>query len=775
MESWHSKSTKKHLETLAKLTPQKRISRYNTPMTPDDPNLSPPATLSKNLSGLTARPHLMRQYELVERVRAYDPDVNEDLLNRAYVFSMQAHGTQTRASGDPYFSHPLEVAGLLTDMKMDSTTIATALLHDTVEDTLASLDDIQKQFGPNVARLVDGVTKLSRIEFQSDQAKQADNFRKLILAMSEDIRVLLIKLADRLHNMRTLRHLKDADKRRRIARETLEIYAPLAERIGIEKMQDELEDIAFAELHPEGRDSIIARLNFLRSEGGDIAQKVMNELTKVLKEGGVKAEVAGREKTPYSIWRKMQRKNVAFEQLSDIMAFRVIVDSVEHCYQALGIIHSTYHVIPGRFKDYISTPKPNKYQSLHTGIIGPERQRIEVQIRTGVMHETAELGVAAHWEYKDGSPSKEGLQYRWLRELLDIVEHAQKPEEFLENTKLELFQDQVFCFTPKGDLIALPRGATPVDFAYGVHSKVGDACVGAKVNGRMVPLRTALRNGDQVDVITQKGGTPSPAWERFVVTGKAKSCIRRFVRTQQRTEFVLLGRSILDKLCKQENVDFSEKAFDNIAKNFQSGSLEDLFANVGASLQPARDVFKAAYPAHLLKPAEKIEKSPSTTIKAKPVGRATGAPLTLKGLIPGMAVHYARCCHPLPGDPIVGIVTTGKGVTVHTTDCETLESFARTPERWIDVGWGDAHGKERELIGRLNVVVTNQPNSFGALTTTIGKNNGNITNLKITNRTPDFFDVLVDIEVKDAKHLTMIIAALRASSSINSVERTKGR
>ncbi len=718
------------------------------------------------------RPHLMRQYELVERVRAYDPTVNEDLLNRAYVFSMQAHGTQTRASGDPYFSHPLEVAGILTDMKMDSTTIATALLHDTVEDTLASLEDIQKQFGPNVGRLVDGVTKLSRIELQTDQAKQAENFRKLVVAMSEDIRVLLVKLADRLHNMRTLHHLKDPDKRRRIARETIDIYAPLAQRIGIEKMQDELEDLAFAELNPDARNSIVARLNFLRSEGEAIADKVMKELKDVLEKSGVKADVAGREKTPYSIWRKMQRKNVGFEQLSDIMAFRILVDSVEQCYQGLGVIHSHYHVIPGRFKDYISTPKPNRYQSLHTGIMGPERQRIEIQIRSHEMHEIAELGVAAHWGYKAGAPRTDGLQYRWLRELLDIVEHAQKPEEFLENTKLELFQDQVFCFSPKGDLIALPRGATPVDFAYAIHGRVGDACVGAKVNGRMVPLRTALRNGDQVEIVTQKGGTPSPAWERFVVTGKAKSCIRRFIRTQQRTEYMLLGKSMLEKLCKQESVDFSEKAFEAIAKNFQSATFDDLLANIGASLQPAREIFNAAYPNHKLKPVEKITDKPLITAKAKIKG---GGPLTLKGLIPGMAVHYARCCHPLPGDSIVGIVTTGKGVTIHTTDCETLESFTRAPERWIDVGWSDEKDKSEGMIGRLDVVLINQPNSFGAMTTVIGKNNGNITNMKITNRTPEFFDILVDVEVKDTAHLTNIIAALRANSAVNSVDRTKGR
>ncbi|MFA4994606.1 MAG: bifunctional (p)ppGpp synthetase/guanosine-3',5'-bis(diphosphate) 3'-pyrophosphohydrolase [Bdellovibrionales bacterium] len=721
------------------------------------------------------RSHLMRQYELVERVRSYDPDVNEDLLNRAYVFSMQAHGSQTRASGDPFFSHPLEVAGILTEMKMDSTTIATALLHDTVEDTLASLDDIQKQFGPGVARLVDGVTKLSRIELQTDQGAQAENFRKLVVAMSEDIRVLLVKLADRLHNMRTLRHLKDPEKRRRIARETLDIYAPLAQRIGIEKMQDELEDLAFGELNPDARDSIIARLNFLRHEGGAIAQKVLKELHSLLDESGIPATVEGREKTPYSVWRKMQRKNVGFEQLSDIMAFRILVDSPDQCYHALGVIHSHYHVIPGRFKDYISTPKPNRYQSLHTGIMGPEQQRIEIQIRTREMHEVAELGVAAHWGYKQdnqGAPRTDGLQYRWLRELLDIVEHAQKPEEFLENTKLELFQDQVFCFSPKGDLIALPNGASPVDFAYAIHGRVGDACVGAKVNGRMVPLRTVLRNGDQVEIVTQKGSTPSPTWERFVVTGKAKSCIRRFIRSQQRTEYVLLGKSILEKVCKQEGVDFSDKAFEAIAKNFQSVTAEDLFAGIGASLHPVREVFNAAFPDHRPK---QPEKSAGKGVTVKPKTSKNSAPLTLKGLIPGMAVHYARCCHPLPGDPIVGIVTTGKGVTIHTTDCETLESFVRSPERWIDVGWNDEKDKVELMVGRLDVVLINRPNSLATMTTIIAKNNGNIFNMKITNRTPEFFDITVDVEVHDLKHLTIIIAALRASSSINSVERTKGR
>ena len=721
---------------------------------------------------------MMRQYELVERVKSYDPNVNEELLNRAYVFAMMAHGSQTRASGDPYFSHPLEVAGILTDMKMDTATIVTALLHDTVEDTLASPEDIQKKFGPEIARLVDGVTKLSRIEFQNDQAKQAENFRKLVLAMSEDIRVLLVKLADRLHNMRTLHHIPKPEKRRRIARETMEIYAPLAERIGIEKMQDELEDLSFAELNADARDSIVARLNYLRSEGGDVVSKVIAELKDALKQGGVDAAVSGREKSAYSIWRKMQRKNVTFEQLSDIMAFRIVVGSVDQCYQALGVIHSRYPVVPGRFKDYISTPKPNHYRSLHTGIIGPERQRIEIQIRTQDMHEVAELGVAAHWAYKSEAERVESKHYRWLRELVEIVEQAQKPEEFLEHTKLELFQDQVFCFSPKGDLIALPRGATPVDFAYAVHSALGDTCVGAKVNARMVPLRTQLQNGDQVEIVTQKGSMPSPQWERFVVSGKARAHIRKFVRTQQRTEYIVLGRNILERVFRQEGVDFSEKALEQIHAQFQAQSLDDLYANIGASLQSPRDVFAAAAPEHRTKQHQErtaaLAAALTTKVRHKDT-RAVNQPLTLRGLIPGMAVHYARCCHPIPGDPIVGIVTTGKGVTVHTSDCETLESFAQMPERWIDVAWDDGHGKEAKMVGRLVVVLLNLPNSLGAVTTIIGKAGGNIINFKITNRSVDFFDMLIDIEVRDVKHLTMIVAALRANTMINSVERAKAR
>jgi GTP diphosphokinase / guanosine-3',5'-bis(diphosphate) 3'-diphosphatase len=712
---------------------------------------------------------MMRQFELVERVKSYDPTADEDALNRAYVFSMKAHGAQLRDSGDPYFSHPVEVAGILAQMKLDTASIVTGLLHDTVEDTVATLDDIKRVSGPEIARLVDGVTKLSRIELQSDQTKQAENFRKLVLAMSEDIRVLLVKLADRLHNMQTLRFLKNDERRRRIARETMDIYAPLAERLGMHRMQDELEDLAFAELHPDARASILARLGFLRDKGAAVVPRILDELDRKLKQGGLSGGVvSGREKSAYSIWRKMQRKNVAFEQLSDVMAFRILVDDIAECYHALGIIHSAYHVVPGRFKDFISTPKQNNYRSLHTGFIGPEQQRIEVQIRTRDMHEVAELGVAAHWTYKQSAGTTEGPQYRWLRELLDILDHASGPEEFLEHTKLEMFQDQVFAFTPKGDLIALPRGATPVDFAYAVHSEIGDRCVGAKINSRMVPLRTQLGNGDQVEIITSKAQTPSPTWERFVVTGKARARIRRFVRTQQRAQYLDLGRAIVQKAFRQEGQEFSERPLEAVLKNFNCTAVEDLYVAVGQGLATGRAVINAAFP----HPQEAKTKVVSLA-RARRTARRNEMAVPIRGLIPGMALHFAGCCHPLPGDRIVGIVTTGRGVTIHTIDCDTLESFAESPERWLDVAWsnGDADAVH---VGRLNVTIANEPGNLGSLTTVIGKQGGNISNLKITNRSPDFFEIMIDIEVGDVKHLTTIIAALRANPVINSVERARG-
>ncbi|WP_153202180.1 bifunctional (p)ppGpp synthetase/guanosine-3',5'-bis(diphosphate) 3'-pyrophosphohydrolase [Niveispirillum sp. SYP-B3756] len=729
---------------------------------------------------------IIRQYELVERVVGYDPNADEEALNRAYVFAMKAHGSQTRASGDPYYMHPIWVAWLLTELKLDYRSIITALLHDTVEDTLTTLEEIQRLFGVEVARLVDGVTKLSRIELQnigeqSESTKQAENFRKLVLAMSEDIRVLLVKLADRLHNMETLQYLKP-EKRRRIARETLEIYVPLAERIGIQRWKDELENIAFRELNTDAYESIKIRLDEMEKVGAGRVDRIIDELKKTICFGNEspipEAEISGRRKSPYSIWRKMHAKNVAFEQLSDVMAFRVVVDNITECYQALGIIHARYPVVPGRFKDYISTPKPNGYQSIHTTVIGPEKQRIEVQIRTRDMHAVADMGVAAHWSYKQGAgpeaPRTEGRQYRWLRELLDILEHATRPEEFLEHTKLELFQDQVFCFTPKGDLIALPRGATPVDFAYAVHSQVGDTCVGSKINGRMQPLRSHLQNGDQVEILTSKNSSPSPDWENFVITGKARARIRRFTRTQQRGEHIKLGRGLMERIFKQEGYEYSEKAFDAVLKIYQQPSVDDLLAAIGSGQTGSRDVFNSIFPGHrTVTPATSDEKVAASVAAAasKAKSRKTGAPLAIRGLIPGMAVHYARCCHPIVGDRIVGIVTTGKGVTIHTIDCETLESFHDSPERWIDVSWDPTADSPDDLVGRLSVVVSNETGALGNLSTVIGKNGGNITNLKITNRTSDYFEMLIDVDVHDVKHLTNIMAALRATPVIQSVER----
>ena len=713
---------------------------------------------------------MLRQYELVELVKSYDPDADEDALNRAYVFAMKKHGAQLRESGDPYYSHPIEVAGILTKFKLDCASIIAGLLHDTVEDTDTTIDEIRSLFGDQVASLVDGLTKLAMIEQKSVNSKQAENFRKLLLAMSDDIRVLLIKLADRLHNMRTL-HFCKPEKRARIAKETLDIYAPLAERIGMQEVKSELEEIAFAELHKEAHDSIVARLNFLREQGSNIVPKIIEQLQKDMEENGIKATVTGREKTPYSIWRKMQQKNASFEQLSDIMAFRICVDDIGTCYQALGVIHSKYHMIPRRFKDYISTPKPNGYKSIHTGVIGPENTRIEIQIRTYEMHEVAEKGVAAHWAYKQGQ-KVEGRNFRWIRELLEILDQAQNPEEFLENTKLEMYNDQVFCFTPKGDLISLPINSTPVDFAYAVHSSVGDTCVGAKINGEIKPLRTVLQNGDQVEVLTSKAQHPSTEWERFVVTGKAKAAIRRYVRAHKRDQFIALGQDILERQFKSENLEFSEKSLVNVMPNFEADSIDDIYAKVGEGLITGWDVLRSVYPAYKQSKLEKVVhaiKVPSLKNVLKK--KSKGEPLKIKGLVPGMAVHFAGCCHPLPGDRIVGIVTTGKGVAVHTIDCKVLEKFADEPERWLDIAWGDDADSDVH-VGRLKIMLANEPGALADLSNLVARNNGNISNLNIVYRTVSYFELLVDVEVKDVKHLNDIIAALKASKVVSYVARS---
>ncbi len=717
---------------------------------------------------------MLRQVELVERVLSYDPNADEDLLNRAYVFTIKTHGSQVRASGDPYFSHPIEVAGILTELKLDTASIITALLHDTIEDTVATHEEIEQNFGQEIAVLVDGVTKLSQLELQSDRTKQAENFSKLLLAMSNDIRVLLVKLADRLHNMRTLHFIKNPDKRKRIATETMEIYAPLAERIGIQSFRDELEDLAFVELNNEARKSILKRLEYLRAEGENLVEKVVTTLKDELNETGLQVEISGREKRPYSIWRKMEQKNVTFEQLSDIIAFRVVVANVEQCYHVLGNLHAKYSMVPGRFKDYISTPKRNNYQSIHTTIIGPERQRIEVQIRTKEMHETNEFGVAAHWQYKQqiGENVQDGQQYRWLRELLEILEEASDPDEFLEHTKLNMYQDQVFCFSPKGDLISLPAGSTPVDFAYAVHTKVGDTCVGSKVNGRLAPLRTILKNGDQIEILRSKNQTPSPTWESFVVSGKARSAIRRFIRQQQRDQYVELGKSIAEKSFRMDGKPFTEKALAPVLKIWDLDDIDDLYYSLGDGTHTGRQLLDIIFP------GEKTKDGDDNVVpinRSKPSGkRKHEHAVPIRGLIPGMAMHFAGCCHPLPGDRIVGIVMTGRGVTIHTIDCDTLEQYSEVPERWLDVSWDTDQPNESMQVGRVGIVMANEPGALSSVTSTIAANKGNINNLVISNRSQDFFEMRVDIEVRDVRHLTNIIAALRADPVISSVERSSG-
>lgn len=716
---------------------------------------------------------MIRQMELVEKIRAYDPDADEDALNRAYVYAMQKHGSQKRASGDPYFSHPVEVAYKLTQYRLDTASIITALLHDTVEDTDATLDEIEQLFGLEIRTLVDGVTKLNRLEIKSESSKQAENFRKLVVAMAQDLRVLMVKLADRLHNMETLHYIPKPEKRQRIARETLEIYAALAERIGMRRMKEELQDLAFKELFPEARESIITRLEFLRNQGQSQIQRVEEILAELADAGGLKnIKIYGREKKPYSIWKKMEAKGVTFEQLADIVGFRIVTGNVGECYAMLGQIHEKYHTIPGHFKDYISTPKVNGYQSIHTAVIGPQQQRIEVQIRTEDMNEIAEYGIAAHWGYKqralnDGAVATDGKQYRWVRELLEILEQSEGAEEFLEHTKLEMYHDQVFCFTPKGDIIALPRGSTPVDFAFAVHSGVGFTCVGAKVNGRIVPLKHTLKNGDQVDIITAKTQTPSPTWERFVVTGKARSEIRRYIRDQQREEYITLGKAILAKTFKQEGHDITEKMLDPALALFKKKEADDLYAEVGEGLINRNQVYDAVF--HTKKSESAGVKNPFTVANLKKKSKKS-VPMPIRGLIPGMAIHYAGCCHPIPGDKIVGIVATGKGVTIHTMDCETLENFADAPEKWLDVAW-DAANQDDLFIGRLKVSLSHETAALAGVANVIAKDAGNISNLKILNRSTDFFDILIDVEVKNARHLQNIISSLRAKDVVQAVDR----
>ena len=742
---------------------------------------------------------MMRQYELVERVQRYKPDVNEALLNKAYVYAMQKHGHQKRASGDPYFSHPLEVAAILTDMHLDESTIAVALLHDTIEDTSATRQEIDQLFGPDMGGLVEGLTKLKKLDLVSKKAEQAENLRKLLLAISKDVRVLLVKLADRLHNMRTLDHMRE-DKRLRIAEETMDIYAPLAGRMGMQDMREELEELSFRYTNPEAYRAVTERLSELSERNRHVIGDIESALSKLFQKYEIDAKVKGRLKKPWSVFRKMESKALSFEQLSDVFGFRVITGTVEDCYKALCAIHTTWPMVPGRFKDYISTPKQNDYRSIHTTIVGPSRQRVELQIRTREMDHVAEYGVAAHSLYKDGASvtnsanhaiSKETNAYAWLRQTIEALSEGDNPEEFLENTKLELFRDQVFCFTPKGRLIALPRGATPIDFAYAVHTDVGDSCVGAKVNGRIMPLMTELKNGDEVEIIRSKAQVPPAAWESVVVTGKARSAIRRATKIAIRKQYSGLGTRILERAFERGGKSFSKDALKPVLHRLARKDVEDVLAAVGRGEISSLDVMKAVFPDHkdervtpvstrreegwfnLRNAAGMLFQFParSSTKRAKP--RSGKDALPIRGVSGDLPVSFAPE-GAVPGDRIVGILQPGTGITIYPIQSPSLTAFDDQPERWIDVRWDiDEDNKER-FPARISVTAINAPGSLAEIAQVVANHDANIAMLSMGRTAPDFTEMVIDLEVWDLKHLNRLLSQLKETSSVSEVKRVNG-
>ena len=747
---------------------------------------------------------MMRQYELVERVQHYKPDVNEALLNKAYVYAMQKHGSQKRASGDPYFSHPLEVAAILTDMRLDEATIAIALLHDTIEDTDATRAEIDQLFGPEIGKLVEGLTKLKKLDLVSKKAVQAENLRKLLLAISDDVRVLLVKLADRLHNMRTLGVMRE-DKRLRIAEETMDIYAPLAGRMGMQDMREELEELAFRYINPEAWRAVTDRLAELMEKNRGLLSKIEADLALLFQEKGLQADVSSRQKKPWSVFRKMETKGLSFEQLSDIFGFRVIVDNVDDCYKALGIIHRSWSMVPGRFKDYISTPKQNDYRSIHTTIIGPSRQRVELQIRTRAMDDVAEYGVAAHSIYKDGRSntattaiSTESNAYAWLRRTIEALSEGDNPEEFLEHTKLELFQDQVFCFTPKGRLIALPRGATPIDFAYAVHTDIGDSTVGVKINGRMMPLMTELKNGDEVDIIRSKSQVPPAAWESLVVTGKARSAIRRATRAAVRKQYSGLGMRILERAFERGGKAFSKDLIKSSLPRLARKDIEDVFAAVGRGELSSGDVLKAVYPDY--QDTRITQSGPSKTgekgwfnlqnaagmIFKVPEGSA-GADedaqqqsdairnhaVPIRGANSDLPVRFAPE-GAVPGDRIVGILQPGVGITIYPIQSSALTAYDDQPERWIDVRWDLDSEMHERFPARVSVSAINSPGSLAEIAQVVSANDTNIHNLSMVRTAPDFTEMIMDLEVWDLKHLNRIITQLKESACVSDAQRVNG-
>ena len=716
----------------------------------------------------------LRQYELVERVLAYQPDADEDRLNRAYVYAMVKHGAQKRHSGDPYYAHPVSVAGILTDLRLDENTIIAGLLHDVVEDTDVSLDEIRDNFGPDVAELVDGVTKLTQLEHLSQPAKQAENFQKFILATTRDIRVLLVKLADRLHNMRTIGFMPKQESRLRIARETIDIYAPLARRCGLSIFAAELEDLAFSVLNPEAREAIEKQLASLVENSTEDIERIRNDIDSLMASAGIHGKVRGRLKRPYSVWRKLENKSVSFQDLGDIFAFRLIVDTVDDCYRALGAAHRNWAVIAGRFKDYISVPKPNGYQSVHTTFRGPGNRRIELQIRTQEMDEIAERGIAAHWRYKNKSYGFDAEAARaagldadqTLQAIADMLNHGADAEEFLEHAKLEMYRDTVFAFTPKGRLVKLPSSATALDFAYAIHTEIGDTCVGAIINGVERPLRRPIENGDVIEIVRGPKVAPPANWDGLAVTGRARSAIRRLIREREEREMEAIGKQMLRQGIRRIGLDPLEIKFAQLASHAGYGSVEALLLALGRGEVLVSELLKEVFPDQ----ATSVDDSNRHVISDE----ETPSLVAGEELTPGVTLHLSECCSPLPGDRIVGVHMPGKGVEVHVIDCETLEQYDDKPDMWVDLRWRAKAQTDVLGLSRVMITMSNERGALATVCKAISDASGNIVNILVRNRTPDFFDFQFDIEVEDNKRLTQIMAALRVLAVVESVERLRG-
>ncbi|MCU0900249.1 MAG: bifunctional (p)ppGpp synthetase/guanosine-3',5'-bis(diphosphate) 3'-pyrophosphohydrolase [Cypionkella sp.] len=696
--------------------------------------------------------------DLIALVRNYNPRTNADLIRRAYAYGMAMHDGQFRKSGEPYFTHPVAVAAILTEQRLDDATIVTALLHDTIEDTKSTYTEVERQFGTEVAELVDGVTKLTNLQLSSTETQQAENFRKLFMAMSKDLRVILVKLADRLHNMRTIKSMK-AEKQAQKARETMEIYAPLAGRMGMQWMREELEDLSFKVLNPDARNSIIRRFLTLQREAGDVVHKITADIRHELEKVHIEATVYGRAKKPYSIWRKMQEKDLAFSRLSDIYGFRIICGTVAECYTILGVIHQRWRSVPGRFKDYISQPKTNGYRSIHTTVSGRDGKRVEVQIRTREMHEVAEAGVAAHWSYREGVRAKNPFAVdpgKWIASMTERFDEGDH-DEFLEHVKMEMYSDQVFCFTPKGDVVQLPRGATPLDYAYAIHTRIGNSCVSAKVDGIRVPLWTRLKNGQSVEIITAEGQRPQSSWIDIVTTGRAKAAIRKSLRDEDRGRFIKLGQELARAAFDHVGKKASDKALRTAAKMLGLNDEEDLLARLGSAELTARRVVETLYPELARADLEVVD-------AARPV----------LGLSDDQAFRRAPCCQPVPGERIVGITYRGKGVVAHAIDCPALEEFEEQTDRWVDLAWHSGRHAAVHTV-TMELTIANDAGVLGRICTLIGEQRANISDLRFTDRKPDFYRLIVDVDLRDVEHLHMVMTALEAETDVAQVSRYRDK